>query len=71
MNLTQFLSKLRLKFPSVSRGASLGILMCSPWIEFANVKLNKILKQVRDKWEKILPYLGIYLCEAIFYLQEL
>lgn len=35
--------------------------MCSPWVEFANMKLNKMLKQVGGKWEKIFPCLGINL----------
>lgn len=46
--------------------------MCSPWVEFANMKLNKMLKQVGDKWEKYFPaWELIYLHEAIFYLQVL
>lgn len=61
MNLAQLLSKLRLKFLLVSQGARLVILMGCPWVEFANVKSDKILKKVGHKWEKIFPYLGINL----------
>lgn len=79
MGLIQFPSKLRPKFVLVSKGAGLGILMCSPRVEFANAKLHKILKhprlriQVGLKWGKRFPYLGINLSlsEVIFYLQEL
>jgi len=63
MSLIHLLLKLEQKILSVSRGAGLGILICSPRVKFANAKLCKTFKrsglrtQVGDKCGKRFPYL--------------